>query len=125
MADSPVLERCVPTLRVSNARRSAEYFWERLGFQKDWEHQYEPGLPFFISVSRDGATLHLSEHDADGPGPVKVYIFVSDAAGLHEELMRRGAKVRAAPELRSYGMLEFLVEDLDGNVIRFGEAMAR
>jgi uncharacterized glyoxalase superfamily protein PhnB len=119
------LEKCVPTLRVRDASAACGYFCDRLGFHKDWEHRFEPGLPLFVSVSRDGVSLHLSEHSGDGPVAVRVYVYVRDPQALFEELRSRGARIVAEPELQSYGTLEFSVEDLDGNRIRFGKVMAR
>ncbi|MGH0035687.1 MAG: bleomycin resistance protein [Myxococcota bacterium] len=118
------LEKCVPTLRVRDASAACRYFCERLGFEKDWEHRFEPELPLFVSVSRDGVSLHLSEHTGDGPREVRVYVYVQDPRALFDELQSRGARIVAEPELQSYGTLEFIVEDLDGNRMRFGKAGA-
>jgi len=85
------LERCVPTLRVRDASAAARYFCEQLGFAKDWEHRFAPGLPLFVSVSRDRVALHLSEHTGDGPLEVRVYIYVQDPRALFNELKSRGA----------------------------------
>jgi uncharacterized glyoxalase superfamily protein PhnB len=73
-------------------------------------------------VSRDDVALHLSEHTGDGPLAVRIYVYVSDPVALHAELVERGARIARAPEAESYGALEFHVEDLDGNTIRFGKA---
>lgn len=120
MPASRQLEKCAPTLRVADASAACRYFCDRLGFTKDWEHRFEPGLPLFVSVSRDGVSLHLSEHTGDGPLGVRVYVYVRDATALFEEVAARGARIVAEPELQSYGVLEFIAEDLDGNRIRFG-----
>lgn len=123
MGSPSQLEKCVPTLRVRDASAACRYFCDQLGFTKDWEHRFEPGLPLFVSVSRDGVALHLSEHTGDGPLNVRVYVYVQDPKALFEELTSRGARVIAEPELQSYGTLEFIVEDLDGNRLRFGRAV--
>lgn len=124
MAGFTQLERCVPTLRVQNAEAACRYFCEQLGFQKDWEHRFEAGLPLYVSVSRDGVGLHLSEHSGDGPPRVRVYIYVRDPEALFEELKARGARVTREPERQPYGTLEFSVEDLDGNGIHFGKVVS-
>ena len=124
MPPSSRLEKLVPTLRVRDASAACRYFCDKLGFAKDWEHRFEPGLPLFVSVSRDGVSLHLSEHTGDGPLEVRVYVYVQDPEALFEELKSRGARIVAEPELQSYGTVEFIVEDLDGNRIRFGKAVS-
>ena len=123
MSSPSRLERCVPTLRVRDASAACRYFCEQLGFTKDWEHRFEPGLPLFVSVSRDGVAIHLSEHAGDGPLEVRVYVYVHDPQALFDELDARGARIVAGPERQSYGTLEFIVEDLDGNRLRFGKAV--
>ena len=116
------LERCVPTLRVRDAAASARYLRDQLGFAIDWEHRFGPRLPLFVSVSRDGVALHLSEHTGDGPLAVQIYVYVSDPAALFEDLRGRGARIVRELEEESYGTVEFHVEDLDDNRIRFGAA---
>ncbi len=116
------LERCVPTFRVKEAEAACAYFTEKLGFQKDWEHRFEPGLPLFISVSRDDIAIHLSEHTGDGPFAVRVYIYVRDPDALYDELKSRGARIRVEIQTTSHNTREFMVEDLDGNCVRFGRS---
>src|SRR5712672_2293803 len=58
---SRVDEEVVPVLYVEDATRAVNWY-ERLGFKKEWEHQFEPGLPWFVSVVRGHVRLFLSEH---------------------------------------------------------------
>ena len=44
-------EEVVPVLYVEDAGRDVAWY-ARLGFQKEWEHQFEPGFPWFVSVAR-------------------------------------------------------------------------
>jgi hypothetical protein len=53
-----VEEQVVPVLRVEVARRAVAWY-ERLGFRKEWEHQFEPGFPWFVSVARGSVRLYL------------------------------------------------------------------
>src|SRR5262245_36342010 len=95
VASSSQLRRCVPTLRVRDASAACQYFCDQLGFAKDWEHRFGPGLPLFVSVSRDGVSLHLSEHTGDGPLEVRIYVYVEDPRALFTELKSRGARIVA------------------------------
>ena len=51
-------EQVIPVLYVENAGRAATWY-ERLGFQKEWQHQFEPGFPLFVSVARGRVRLYL------------------------------------------------------------------
>ena len=111
----------VPILRVKNARASTRYFLEVLGFRKDWEDPLEPGTPLLVSVSRDGVTFYLSERREDGPLGGRANVHVTDARALFEELQHHGAKMMSPLDVQSDGSIEFMVRDLDGNVIRFDQ----
>jgi ribosomal protein S18 acetylase RimI-like enzyme len=67
----------IPILRVANAA-SAVSWYERLGFTKEWEHRFEPGMPAFVSIARGRARLFLSEHQGDARPDTLVYLVVSD-----------------------------------------------
>jgi len=57
-------EEVVPVLYVEDAGRAVTWY-RRLRFVKAWEHQFEPGFPWFVSVTRGSVTLYLSEHKGD------------------------------------------------------------
>lgn len=57
-------EEVVPVLRVDDAARAVSWY-ERLSFRKEWEHQFEPGFPWFVSVARGPIRLYLSDHKGD------------------------------------------------------------
>jgi len=77
-------DEVVPVLRVEDAGRAVAWY-ERLGFHKDWEHQFEPGLPWFVSVSRGNVTLYLSEHTGDAPPGSLIHLYVDDIDAVSQE----------------------------------------
>jgi catechol 2,3-dioxygenase-like lactoylglutathione lyase family enzyme len=99
-------------MRVQSLQASIRHYVEILGFHLQWE------TPFFASVSRDSATIFLSEGDQGHPG-TWVWISIPDAPALEEELRARGAKIRHSATNFKWA-LEIQVEDIDGNVLRFG-----
>ena len=106
------LGSATPILRVANLRASVDYFVNSLGYKVDWES------PYLISVSRDRCCIFLAEGDQGNPGSW-MWIGVADAEALHDELVARGAQIRQPPTNFEWA-LEIQVEDLDGNVLRFG-----
>ncbi len=54
------------------------------------------------------------------PGQSAVTILVADVDSLHAYLVKRGAKVLKAPKDYDYGLRDFDVTDLDGNMNFFG-----
>ncbi len=72
-----VEEQVVPVLRVLDADRSAAWY-ARLGFTKEWAHQFQPGFPRFVSVARGSVRLYLSEHRGDGVPNTLIHLYVAD-----------------------------------------------
>src|SRR5262245_19755980 len=70
-------EEVIPVLRVQDASRAVAWY-ERLGFHKQWEHQFEPGLPWFVSVARGRVRLYLSEHTGDARPDTLIHLNVRD-----------------------------------------------
>ena len=84
------VQRVIPVLRIFSIEKAREFYLGYLGFQLDWEHRFEPELPLYMQVSRDGLVLHLSEHYGDGtPGSV-FRVDVQGVRELHAELDAKG-----------------------------------
>lgn len=75
----PVTTDVVPVLRVADAAVAAQWY-TRLGFEIEFEHRFEPHLPAYVGIRREGAQIHLSEHEGDAVPGTLVYIWV-DAIG--------------------------------------------
>ena len=77
-------EEVVPVLRVEDAARAVAWY-ARLGFVKEWEHQFEPGLPWFVSVARGHVRLYLSEHEGDALPDTLIHLYVKDIDTVSDE----------------------------------------
>ena len=121
---TPRLARAVPVIFVANVKTSALFFNETLGFSIDFLHG-EP--PFYGSVSRDGATLHLKfVHEPvlvvgtqDRDGFICAFIEVEDVEGLYAEYIGAGATFDQELKKQAWGGRDFIVRDPDGNGICF------
>ena len=49
--------RTTPILRIFDEAKAREFYVDFLGFQVDWEHRFEPGLPLYICSSPNGMAL--------------------------------------------------------------------
>ena len=105
-------EGVTPILRVRSVEASLDYYVRVLGFAVDW------ATPGFVSVSRGRCFLFLCEAEQGHVGGW-VWIGVSDAGLLHDELRARGAVIRHPPTNFSWAY-EMQVQDPDGNVLRMG-----
>jgi catechol 2,3-dioxygenase-like lactoylglutathione lyase family enzyme len=106
-----------PILRVANLAASIDYYTTKLGFKVNWGFPDE-GKSFFASISRGRCNLFLSVGDQGHPGSW-VWIDGVDVEALHAEFETAGANIRNPPTNYVWA-LEMQVEDLDGNILRFG-----
>ena len=104
----------IPILWVDDAATATAWYAARLGFEKEWEHRFEPSLPAVVSIVRGGTSrLFLSEHSGDASSGSLVYLRVGDVGAVASEF---GADVLE----NSWGR-EVHLTDPDGNRLRVGE----
>ena len=102
-------EEIIPILRVADAEAAVAWY-TRLGFVKEWEHRFEPGMPAFVSMARGHARVFLSEHQGDARPDTLLYLVVANTDAVASEFGRPSG---AQP----YGC-DFELRDPDGNRLR-------
>lgn len=118
------LKSAIPILFVRSVPASAAFFSEKLGFAIDFLHG---SPPFYGSVSRDQACLHLrcvhepnfAELAAREVSLILATIEVADVKGLFAEFSGRGVEFAQTPTAQPWGGTDFHVRDPDGNAISF------
>lgn len=114
------LGNTIPILRIFDEAKAREFYVNFLGFRIDWEHRFEPGLPLYMQISRDGCVLHLSEHYGDSTPGAALRIETGDLDGLHSELeSKRDKYSRPGIELTPWGTRDMSVKDPFGNKLTF------
>jgi catechol 2,3-dioxygenase-like lactoylglutathione lyase family enzyme len=114
-----MMHNSVTVMTVRDIPQSLAYYRDKLGFETAFEY----GTPtYYVGLCSGGVKLHLVEagHTLRQPGHGAVTIFVDDVDGLHADLQKRGAKILKAPANYDYGLRDFDVADLDGNMLFFG-----
>ncbi|MFJ9590078.1 glyoxalase superfamily protein [Streptomyces acidicola] len=104
-------EEVIPILRVEDAATAVGWY-ERLGFAKQWEHRFEPGLPAFVEVARGRVRLFLSEHKGDARPGTLVYLRMRDVDSIASEF---GVQAEVTAWAR-----EIELRDPAGNRLRIG-----
>jgi catechol 2,3-dioxygenase-like lactoylglutathione lyase family enzyme len=113
-------QRVIPALRITNYQRSKAFYTEQLGFRVEWEHRFEPNFPVFMSISRDGLQVYLTEHSGDCQVGGLVHFVIADVDAWHREFTAHGVQPTEAPN-NDLGFLNMTVTDPDGNQLRFME----
>jgi uncharacterized glyoxalase superfamily protein PhnB len=127
MTTTPKLTGSAPVLLVKDVVAAANHYRDAMGFSYDrfWG---EP--PSFVILRRDGMSVMLKQ--AMDPKHVvpnwtlshnlwDIYFWVKDVDALHQEFVRRGAKIDYGLCNQPWGCREFGTQDLDGHDIAFGE----
>ena len=106
-----VRERVTPILRVKDADRAVAWY-QRLGFTKQSEHRFGPGMPAFVAIVRGDIQIFLSEHTGDARPDTLIYLTVTNVDVVAAEF---GLTVEEEPWGR-----EVEIRDIDGNRLRIG-----
>lgn len=109
-------EEVVPVLRVQDAARAVAWY-ARLGFIKEWEHQFQPGFPWFVSIARGNVRIYLSEHAGDAVPNTLIHLYVTDIDAVSSEF---GIPV----DEQGLAGRECDIEDQDGNRLRIATRRA-
>lgn len=116
------VEKVIPILRIFDYQKAIEFYIDWLEFQKDWDHHFEENTPIYMQVSRDGITLHLSEHHGDSTPGARVYIECTGLKEYHKKLIEKNYKFnRPGLEKSFYGTCSMEVIDPFGNRLTFNE----
>jgi catechol 2,3-dioxygenase-like lactoylglutathione lyase family enzyme len=114
-----MMRNSTTVMTVRDIQASLAYYRDKLGFDIAFEY----GVPvFYAGICSGEVELHLvaAHQTPRQPGHGAVAILVDDVDALHADLKKRGAKVLKAPKDYDYGLRDFDVADLDGNMIFFG-----
>ena len=101
----------VPILRVADASVATAWY-ARLGFLKESEQRFAPGLSAFVTVARGSVKLFLSEHTGDARPDTLISLRVRDVDAIVAEF---GLQPEDEPWAR-----EIQLRDPDGNRLRIG-----
>jgi catechol 2,3-dioxygenase-like lactoylglutathione lyase family enzyme len=120
----PMFMSAVPILFVRDVSRAAAFYADRLGFQIDFLHG---NPPFYGSVSRDSACLHLRfVHEPNfaalaerEESLILAALEVRNVQPLFAEYERQGVEFAQRLVRQAWGGIDFHVRDVDGNVISF------
>jgi len=116
-----------PILFARDLPKAIDYWVEKVGFRTlgVWG---EP--PDFAIAARDFAHVMLTKTPQDHevvpywrikPQMWNAYFWIDDARSMYEELKERGAHIDYHLVEKPYGVLEFGIQDLDGQDIGFGQ----
>lgn len=114
--------RSMPVLSVKDVENSAEFFTKQLGFSLAGFWKDDTDKPRFAIVIMDNITVGLQRGKASGSdGQWAAYFYVADIEAFATHAVSKGVRVHREMADQSYGCRDIEIEDLDGNVLCFGQ----
>jgi uncharacterized glyoxalase superfamily protein PhnB len=108
------ISKLVPELPVADVERAQRHYRDVFGFEIGWLY---PGKEIG-SVTREGVAIFFRKREP-GFEPAIHWVFAKDIDASYEELKSIGANIVDPLETKPWGLRQFTVEDLDGNVFYF------
>ncbi|HPG11529.1 MAG TPA: glyoxalase superfamily protein [Chitinophagaceae bacterium] len=117
-----MLKQNIPILRIFDVQKAKEFYIDWLGFEIEFEHQFEPDTPYYIGIKREDIRFHLSEHHGDSVPGVRIFIICTELKQFFEELQSRPYKYyRPSLQETFYGTWQVHIQDPFGNGLSFNE----
>ena len=115
----PILAGIAPQVVVTDAKKTAEYYQNVLGFTLIGFFPSETATAY-VMLERDGFQIHFGGADSTDTnrsrrgGMPDFLIWVPEIESFFEEVSAKGAKIVQEIMQRPYGR-EFIIEDCDGH----------
>ena len=105
----------VPELPVADVERAQQHYRDALGFEIGWLY---PGKEIG-AVSRDNKVTIFFRKRTPPFEPAVHWVFAEDIDRSYQELTSSGANIVDPLERKPWGLRQFTVQDLDGNLFYF------
>ena len=106
--------RPVPELPVVDVERAQQHYRDALGFEIGWLYP-DKGIG---AVSRGEAVIFFRKRKPPFE-PAIHWVFAEDIDATYQELKSSGANIVDPLEKKPWGLRQFIVQDLDGNLFYF------
>ena len=107
------MNHLVPELPVADVERAQKHYRDVLGFEIGWLHEDEIG-----AVSRDEVAIFFRKRSVPFE-PAVHWVFADNIDASYEEMKSSGANIVEPLETKPWGLRQFTVRDLDGNIFYF------
>jgi predicted enzyme related to lactoylglutathione lyase len=104
----------VAELPVADVERAQQHYHETLGFEIGW---LEPDKSIG-AVSRDKAVIFFRKRQPPFE-PAIHWVYAEDIDASYQELQSTGANIIDPLQTKPWGLRQFTVQDLDGNLFYF------
>jgi uncharacterized glyoxalase superfamily protein PhnB len=111
---SNAISKLTPELPVADVERAQQYYKDVLGFEIGWLY---PGKGIG-AVSNGNVAIFFRKREAPFE-PAIHWVFAEDIDATYLDLKSIGANIVEPLEKKPWGLRQFTVQDLDGNIFYF------
>jgi len=104
----------VPELPVADVERAQHYYKDVLGFEIGWLYPTKD----IGAVSRGKVVIFFRKRTPPFE-PAVHWVFAEDIDVSHQEMLSSGANIVEPLEMKPWGMRQFTLQDIDGNLFYF------
>jgi uncharacterized glyoxalase superfamily protein PhnB len=104
----------VPELPVADVERAQHYYKDVLGFEIGWLYPTKD----IGAVSRGKVVIFFRKRTPPFE-PAVHWVFAEDIDASHQEMLSSGANIVEPLEMKPWGMRQFTLQDIDGNLFYF------
>ena len=113
--------RTAPGIPVRDIEQALAFYRDALGMTVTFTNGDPVG---FVILERDAAELHLTLVPTHRAGTHNVaHLMVSDAAAVHDRLVKHGARIVKGLRDHDFGLRAFVAADPDGNRLDIAEEL--
>jgi uncharacterized glyoxalase superfamily protein PhnB len=118
-----MFQTAIPVIQVGGSKAAEAFYCQGLGFTlvSSWRPDETKDDPRYMTLVRDGASVHVHSFQSGTTGGAAVYVFVDDVDALYAELLAKAVPVTGPPIDQTWGPREIVVRDPDRNVLTFGQ----
>ena len=109
-----LMGKTTPELPVADVERAQQHYRDVLGFEIGWLY---PGKEIG-SVSNGETAIFFRKREPPFE-PAVHWVFAQDVDATYQELKAKGANIVDPLEKKPWGLRQFTVADLDGNLFYF------
>ena len=108
------IDQLVPELPVADVKRAQQHYKDALGFEIRWLFPDEE-----IGAVSNGKVAIFFRKRTPPFEPAIHWVFAEDVDASYQELKSSGANIVEPLERKPWGLRQFTVQDLDGNIFYF------
>ena len=122
MADNFTMIRAAPVFWVRDIQDMITFYEQKLGFSDVWK-EGDQDSPVYAIVSRDGVQIHFAPQKPQLAGHSYIHVLMSNVDNYWEFIRSRKVEIVKDIGDRDYNMRDFMIRDIEGNFIEFGESL--